>query len=149
MAVESVDVSQKGDQITLTLETDGSELIAKHEAQIESIEVQRASGLADRSSGIIDGVETKTPLTKSQKDSVNETHDQMITNANREYKLRILDLCIEKIRKAINVAAFDDADVEAERIERKAKVDAEINARVANKPTFDADAITAVAVKSR
>ena len=142
---ETVDVSQKGDVIRLALEADGSQLVSDHEAKLEAIESQRTSGLAPRVS-TVDGESVETQLTQDQIDSVNATHDTMVKAADREYKVRILHLCEQKIRKAKESASFNDADIEAERAERKSKVDADINMRSELKPAFDADAI---AIKSR
>ena len=135
-----VELVQKSNNIRVTITADGSELLSSHDAAIESIESQRASGLSD-SVSISNGVETRTPKTAEQILSINNTHDIMIAAEKRMFQVRLLDLCAKELESAKIGVAYSDADIVAEKTSRKAKVDAELDAVVASKPTVDADVI--------
>lgn len=132
----SVELSQKSNDIRVTILVDGSDILSEHATRIDDLEAQRVSGLQDRESNKV-----KTPLTPSQVASVNETYDLLIAAEKRTLQIRLLDSCRSELSKSIGATAYADADISAEKIERKAKVDAELDAVVARKPTVDADVI--------
>jgi hypothetical protein len=131
-----VELSQKGNNIRVTISVDGSDLLFAHNKAIESLETQRQAGLQDRESNKV-----KTPLTPLEIASVNSTYDTFIAAEKRQFQVRLLDLCRTDLSHSINATAYDEVDISAEKAERKAKVDAEFDAVVARKPIVDVDVI--------
>lgn len=133
----SVSLSQKESRVVAITEADGSELVSLHESAIEALSAQRAAGLEPRVNE-----KTSNPLTQQEVDNVNATYDILVASENRMFQIRLLDLCRQEISKAIDATASGTAsDISAEKIARKAKVDTELDAKVASLPTVDADAI--------
>lgn len=137
----SVSLSQKGSRVIATAEADGSELVSSHESAIESLDAQRAAGLEPRTDGKI-----STPLTQQEIDNVNSTYDALVASENRMFQIRLLDLCRSEISKSIDATAYSDVDISTEKTARKAKVDAELDAKVAARPSVDVDALQAASV---
>lgn len=137
----SVELSQKGSNVRVAIAIDGASILADYESRIDSIESQRAAGLADN----VDSEGVATPKTPEQIASVNATHDAMIVAEKRMLQIRFLDACRSELSQSIERVSYSDDDFEAAKVAEKSKIDAEFALRDSKKPTVDADAAKALA----
>jgi hypothetical protein len=133
----SVELSQKGNNVRVTIAIDGASILADYESKIDSIESHRAAGLVDN----VDSEGVATPKTPEQVALVNKTLDAMIINVKRELQINLLSEARVHLTDAMNAVAFDGADLLEEKRKRKEKIDFEFDTIIAKKPVIDVDVI--------